>query len=201
MSNRFCWLLASGNEMEHLVPASKQPAESVSLLPDAVCIVLDSWWRTERPSETCRVLLQNKISLRNWCKSLVFTIEIYHDARGRIKVKSDIFRFIHSLNTLNRHNKRIRIPLLGIDRNYTQVCSDRWGIVGGRTYIARHCIRFRWVSRGSAPGTQRRIKESWKNLLFLRKGDGLMVTRSVQSGINKRHGDIHDMKNVVAKRP
>jgi hypothetical protein len=29
------------------------------------------WWWTERPSETCRVLLQNKINLRKWCISLV----------------------------------------------------------------------------------------------------------------------------------
>ena len=52
------------------------------LLPDAVRTVLDSWWWTERQSETCRVLLQTKISLRNWCSSLGFTIEIYHDARS-----------------------------------------------------------------------------------------------------------------------
>jgi len=25
---------------------------------DTVCTVLDSWWWTERPSKTCRVLLQ-----------------------------------------------------------------------------------------------------------------------------------------------
>jgi hypothetical protein len=30
--------------MEHLVPASKQSAESVWHTPDAVCTVLDSWW-------------------------------------------------------------------------------------------------------------------------------------------------------------
>jgi len=73
MSNRFCWLLASGNEMEHLVPASKQSVESVWHIPDAVCTVLDSWWWSERPSETCRVLLKNK------CEKMVhlvgFTIE------------------------------------------------------------------------------------------------------------------------------
>jgi len=28
------------------------------LVPDAVCRVLDSWWWTERQSETCRVLFQ-----------------------------------------------------------------------------------------------------------------------------------------------
>jgi len=80
MSNRFCSLLASGNEMEHLVPAGKQSAEYVWHIPDAVCTtVLDSWWWTRRQSETCTVLLQNKINLRNWCISLVFTVEVVRD--------------------------------------------------------------------------------------------------------------------------
>jgi hypothetical protein len=35
---------------------------------DAVCTVLDPWWWTERLSETCRVLFQNKINLR-YCAS------------------------------------------------------------------------------------------------------------------------------------
>ena len=81
MSNRFCWLLASGNDMElrfHLVTASKQPADSDWHIPDAVCTVLDSWWWTERPSETCRVLLQNKINLRNWCIWLVLLWKVNH---------------------------------------------------------------------------------------------------------------------------
>jgi hypothetical protein len=34
----------------------------------AVCTVLDSWWWTERPSETCRVLFQNIINLK-YCAS------------------------------------------------------------------------------------------------------------------------------------
>jgi len=55
----------------HIVPTSKQSAKSVWRTHDAVRIVLDSWWWTERPSETCRVLLRNKINLRNWCISLV----------------------------------------------------------------------------------------------------------------------------------
>jgi len=43
MSNRYCLLLASGNEMEHdLVPASKQLAISVRHMPVAVCTVLNS---------------------------------------------------------------------------------------------------------------------------------------------------------------
>ena len=32
-------------------------------MPVAVCTVLNSWWWTERPSETCRVSFQNKINL------------------------------------------------------------------------------------------------------------------------------------------
>jgi hypothetical protein len=61
-SDSFCWLLASGNEMElqfHLVPAVL-----VTWCCTRVCTVLDSWWWTDRPSETCRVLLQNKINLK-----------------------------------------------------------------------------------------------------------------------------------------
>jgi hypothetical protein len=38
--------------------------EHIWNIPDAVCTALDSWWWTERPSETCRVLFQNKINLR-----------------------------------------------------------------------------------------------------------------------------------------
>jgi len=59
----------------HLVPASKQSAESVWHIPDALCTVLDSWWWMERLSETCRVLPQNKINLRNWCISLVLLLK------------------------------------------------------------------------------------------------------------------------------
>ena len=47
--NRSCCLLAS-----------KQTAGSVWQMPVAVCTVLNCWWWTERPSETCRVLLQIK---------------------------------------------------------------------------------------------------------------------------------------------
>jgi len=48
--------------------AGKQPQTCTRHIPDAVCTVLDSWWWTERPSETCRVLFQNKINLR-YCAS------------------------------------------------------------------------------------------------------------------------------------
>ena len=42
-------------------------AVSVWQMPVAVCTVLNSWWWTERPSETCRVSFQNKINLIHWC--------------------------------------------------------------------------------------------------------------------------------------
>jgi len=51
--NRYCCLLASGYEMFHLVLLSKQSAVSVWHMPVAVCTVLNSWWWTERPPETC----------------------------------------------------------------------------------------------------------------------------------------------------
>jgi hypothetical protein len=38
-------------------------------IPDAVCTVLGSWWWTEKPPETHRVLFQNKINLR-YCASI-----------------------------------------------------------------------------------------------------------------------------------
>ena len=50
LSNRYCSLLAS-----------KQTTVSVWQMPVAVCTVLNSWWWTERPSETCTASFQNKI--------------------------------------------------------------------------------------------------------------------------------------------
>jgi len=57
---RYCCLLAS-----------KQTAVSVWHVPVAVCTVLNCWWWTERPSETCTVSFQNKINLIHWCIWLV----------------------------------------------------------------------------------------------------------------------------------
>ena len=49
-------------------------------LPVAVCTVLDSWWWTEKLSETCRVLFLKQI----WEISafLGFNIRIYHDVQS-----------------------------------------------------------------------------------------------------------------------
>jgi hypothetical protein len=46
-----------------LVPASKQPQKLYDIYL-TLYVVLDSWWWTEKPSETCRVLFQNKVNLR-----------------------------------------------------------------------------------------------------------------------------------------
>ena len=42
--------------------------ELVWHIPDAVCTFLDSWWWTERQSETSRLLFQNETNLR-YCAS------------------------------------------------------------------------------------------------------------------------------------
>jgi hypothetical protein len=61
-------------------PSIKQVTVSVWHMPVAVCTVLNSWWWTGRPSETCRVVCRNK---RIWetGASGWFTTEIYYDAR------------------------------------------------------------------------------------------------------------------------
>jgi hypothetical protein len=73
MSNRYCDLP---------VPASKQVAVSVWPIPVAVCTFFNSWWWTERPSETRTVSIQNK-SICETCASSWFTIEILEIRRHR----------------------------------------------------------------------------------------------------------------------
>ena len=82
---RVLLLLAIGNELEHLVPASKQVAVSVWHIPVAVCTVLNSRWWTERPSETCRVSFQKEINLRNWCIWLVLLTYLLHGAESFLR--------------------------------------------------------------------------------------------------------------------
>jgi hypothetical protein len=68
-SNRYCEL-----------HATKQVAVSVWHIPVAVCTGLNSCWWTERPSETCRVLNQNKWLWETGASGW-YIIEIYYDAR------------------------------------------------------------------------------------------------------------------------
>ena len=58
------------------VPASMHTAVSVWQMPVAVCTVLNCWWWTERPSETCSVIPeQNKFE--TLVRLVDFTIEMY----------------------------------------------------------------------------------------------------------------------------
>ena len=68
-SNRYCCLLAS-----------EQTAISVWQMPVAVRTVLNYWWWTERPSETCRVSFQNKINFDTLVHLIGFTIEVIWQA-------------------------------------------------------------------------------------------------------------------------
>ena len=53
---------ASGISYTSSVAACLQTA-TVPVWHDAVCTVLDSWWWTKIPTDTCRVLFENKINL------------------------------------------------------------------------------------------------------------------------------------------
>jgi len=48
--------LASGVRVEHPDPVSRQSAKPVWHISTVVCTVLDSWWWTQKLSETFRVL-------------------------------------------------------------------------------------------------------------------------------------------------
>jgi hypothetical protein len=59
------WLLAGGCEMELSsisCPLASSQLTCITHIPDAVCTVLNSWWWTETPSETCRVIF-NKLEI------------------------------------------------------------------------------------------------------------------------------------------
>jgi len=91
--------------------------EPVWHIPDDVCIVLDSWWWKDRLSETCTVLLQNKINLSycasGWfyCRNILYSsLYLMHDEFFRIGTLITkliyfftlfIYYFLHSVvNTL-----------------------------------------------------------------------------------------------------
>jgi len=71
------------------------PAATEPVWYDVVCTVLDSWWWTERPSETCRVLFQNKINLR-YCASGWFYYR--NILRCTVQQTSNLFRWNFQYN-------------------------------------------------------------------------------------------------------
>jgi len=62
MSNRYCRLLASRYEMISIsYPLASRQQYLFDIHPFAVCTVLNYWWWTERPYESCRMSFQSKI--------------------------------------------------------------------------------------------------------------------------------------------
>ena len=65
---RSLWLYIQHHTIQVLwLLASKQPQNLYDIYL-MIYVVLDSWWRIERQSETCRMLFQNKINLK-YCAS------------------------------------------------------------------------------------------------------------------------------------
>jgi hypothetical protein len=65
-------------------------------MPVAVCTVLNSWWWTERPSETCRAFHKNKY-FEKQVHLVGIIIGIYYDARTYER-QNVIFIFHASVN-------------------------------------------------------------------------------------------------------
>jgi len=59
--------VSDGFSVHHQEFKTVHTATGICQTDTAVCTVLNSWWWTERPSETCRVSFQNKINLIQWC--------------------------------------------------------------------------------------------------------------------------------------
>ena len=87
-----------------------QESKSVHI-PDAVCTDLDSWWRTDRPSETCRVLFQNKINLR-YCSSGWFYYRSAYWSCGFVSIFL-LCHFILFTLHLRVFPYQVRLALLG----------------------------------------------------------------------------------------
>ena len=86
---------------------SKQPQNLFYIcLILCVRVLLDSWWWTERPSETRRVLFQNKINWRYCASGCVFYWNIlrYIMMHGPIFVKEDV-RFSKLLPRIYQSNE------------------------------------------------------------------------------------------------
>jgi hypothetical protein len=105
---------------------NKQIAVSVWHIPVAVCTVLNSWWWTEIPPETCRVLSQKWDKFEKWLHLVGFTTEIYCDAVRSYERQMCIFWFIlhnckntgdilsYEYNCMHRNNNTI--PKMGYRR-------------------------------------------------------------------------------------
>jgi len=93
----------------------------------AVYTVKNSWWRTEKLSETCRVLFQKwiwEISASIWfyCKNLsrcaVTWTSLYHDARSPERQK----RFEWLASRSSYYNPAVSIARYSLNRGYAGRC-------------------------------------------------------------------------------
>ena len=66
--------------VHHQESSTVHTAKPVWHIPIAACAVLDSWWWTEKLSETCTVLFQNKFE--KLMRLVGFITSIYHDVRS-----------------------------------------------------------------------------------------------------------------------
>jgi hypothetical protein len=101
---RFCGCLLAGTRWKCC------HTEPVWHISDAVCTVLDIWWWTERPSETCRLLFQNKINLRHCASGLFY----YRHTYVRSYKRQSLFHFLfrtgmrHGPGELSRYSDLLR---------------------------------------------------------------------------------------------
>jgi len=98
---------------KHVECYSKQTAVSVWQMHVAVCTVLNSWWWTERPSETCRVLQQadSSICLVAVCTVLNcwwWTERPSETCRVLQQADSSICLVMYSLELLTMDGKTVR---------------------------------------------------------------------------------------------
>ena len=110
-------------------------AVSVWHMPVAVSTVMNSWWWTVRPSETCRVLFQNKINLRQWCIWLVLLWK-YITMHGPLNFSYKTLDIIWQTDNLVLNDIRTwldcehNVVFVFIVCNWEQLCR-MWGFHGG----------------------------------------------------------------------
>jgi hypothetical protein len=150
-------------------------------MPVALCTVLNSWWWTERPSETCTVSCKIN-SLRNWCL-VGFTVGIHYDARTYerqtlhyIRKRWDFRlspRRTYEYITILRSRIVARRQLVEIHRRFVTSCRSHhlgslgqmvWinvlGLgVGGVKLFREVSAPIRWPERGRVKGGRRGVEE------------------------------------------
>ena len=115
----------------------------------AVCTVLNSWWWTERPSETCRVSFQNTI-IDKLVYLVGFTIEIKILSCDRWSVllvtqgctKQSIALVLAEIPTKNVHLLRVFCTMnIECLRFFHWICRDKFVCVVGDSANCHRCLK------------------------------------------------------------